>query len=171
MFIWNAGTTWWIWNATAAGAIGAIIANSFLMTIPLWGFHTFKTKYGNKSGLISLVAFWLSFECIHLNWQLSWPWLTLGNVFSTKTNWVQWYEFTGVSGGSLWVLLTNILIFLFIKTRGKSVALLSTTVGVLLLPIGLSYLVHPGAPEAKATTNVVIVQPNIDPYTEKFDVA
>ncbi|CAA9522472.1 MAG: hypothetical protein AVDCRST_MAG96-3002, partial [uncultured Segetibacter sp.] len=46
MFIWNAATTWWIWKATAPGAIGAIIANSFLMSIPLWGFHIFKTKYG-----------------------------------------------------------------------------------------------------------------------------
>ena len=41
MFIWNAGTTWWIWNATAAGAVGAIVANSFLMTIPLVGVSYF----------------------------------------------------------------------------------------------------------------------------------
>ncbi|MGI8634614.1 MAG: hypothetical protein ACR2KZ_04345, partial [Segetibacter sp.] len=144
MFIWNAGTTWWIWNATGAGAIAAIIANSFLMAIPLWGFHTFKTKYGDKSGLLSLIVFWLSFEYVHLNWQLSWPWLTLGNVFSTKTNWVQWYEFTGVGGGSLWVLLTNVLIFLLIKTRRKAnLSILLATVAVLLLPVGLSYLVHP----------------------------
>ncbi|HEX8356572.1 MAG TPA: apolipoprotein N-acyltransferase, partial [Segetibacter sp.] len=91
MFIWNAGTTWWIWNSTAPGAIGAIVANSFLMSIPLWGFHIFKTKYGSRAGHLSLIVFWLTFEYIHLNWQLSWPWLTLGNVFATHTNWIQWY--------------------------------------------------------------------------------
>jgi apolipoprotein N-acyltransferase len=173
MFIWNAGTTWWIWNSTAAGAIGAIIANSFLMTIPLWGFHTFKTRYGNKSGLISLIAFWLSFEYVHLNWQLSWPWLTLGNVFAKHTDWVQWYEFTGVSGGSLWVLLANVIVFELIKTRRSSngFAIPIAAISVLLVPVLVSFLVHPGKPAAKATTNVIIVQPNIDPYSEKFDVA
>ena len=104
MLIWNAGTTWWIWNSTAAGAIGAIIANSFLMGLPLWGFHIFRKKYGDKAGLLSFITFWLSFEYIHLNWQLSWPWLTLGNVFAKKTCWIQWYEITGTCGGSLWVL-------------------------------------------------------------------
>jgi apolipoprotein N-acyltransferase len=173
MFIWNAGTTWWIWNSTAAGAVGAIVANSFLMTIPLWGFHTFKSKYGNKGGLLSLIAFWLSFEYVHLNWQLSWPWLTLGNVFAKHTSWIQWYEFTGVGGGSLWVLSVNVLIFLFIKKTGRSEKIGTGLIAasILFLPVVLSFLVHPKQAEVKATYNVIIVQPNIDPYSEKFDVA
>jgi apolipoprotein N-acyltransferase len=173
MFIWNAGTTWWIWNSTAAGAIGAIIANSFLMCFPLWGFHIFKTKYGSKGGFLSFISFWLSFEYLHLNWQLSWPWLTLGNVFAKSTAWIQWYEFTGVAGGSLWVLLANLMVFKWIggskNTSRMAVAL--QTVAVLLLPILLSWFVQPAKTTAQAATNVVIVQPNIDPYSEKFDVA
>jgi apolipoprotein N-acyltransferase len=172
MFIWNAGTTWWIWNSTAAGAIGAIVANSFLMTLPLWGFHTFKTKYGNKSGLVSLIAFWLSFEYVHLNWQLSWPWLTLGNVFAKHTNWIQWYEFTGASGGSLWVLLVNVLFLLILTTaRSRKIAVTIGMAVVLLFPILLSYLILAKQAQVKSATNVIIVQPNIDPYSEKFDVA
>jgi apolipoprotein N-acyltransferase len=174
MFIWNAGTTWWIWKATAPGAIGAIIANSFLMSIPLWGFHIFKTKYGNKTGYLSFILFWLGFECIHLNWQLSWPWLTLGNVFATRTGWIQWYEFTGVSGGSLWILLSNVMVYDFIKNRNspKRIRALVLTIATLLLPVALSTLLHAtDDTHAQATNNVVIVQPNIDPYSEKFDVA
>ena len=56
-------------------------------------------------------------EYFHLNWQFSWPWLTLGNVFSTVTEFVQWYEYTGVLGGTLWILSINILIFLYIKNK------------------------------------------------------
>ncbi len=174
MLIWNAGTTWWIWNATAPGAIGAIIANSFLMSVPLWGFHIFKTKYGNNTGYISLIVFWLSFEYVHLNWQLSWPWLTLGNVFATHTDWVQWYEFTGASGGSLWVLLANVIIYNAYKNRDNKKRLKAAilTIAILLLPVALSYFVLPPDTATKtATTNVIIVQPNIDPYSEKFDVA
>lgn len=173
MLIWNAGTTWWIWNSTAPGAVGAIVANSFLMCIPLLGYYIFKAKYENKVAYLAFVIFWLSFEYIHLNWQLSWPWLTLGNVFATRTDWVQWYEYTGVSGGSLWVLLTNVMLYIAIKSYKSSVRY--TTVAfaiiILLLPVVLSYLVHPKAAANNATNNVIIVQPNIDPYSEKFDIA
>jgi len=174
MFIWNAGTTWWIWNSTPPGAIAAIVANSFLMSIPLWGYHIFKTKYGSNTGLVSFIVFWLSFEYIHLNWQLSWPWLTLGNVFATHTSWVQWYEFTGSSGGSLWVLLSNVFIFLLLKKKNSSsrLSIIIATVAILFIPVALSYFVHLKTDiKSKGVTNVVIVQPNIDPYSEKFDVA
>ena len=56
-------------------------------------------------------------EYLHLNWDLSWPWLTLGNGFANSPNLVQWYEFTGFLGGSLWVLLMNFLLFRLAKKQ------------------------------------------------------
>jgi apolipoprotein N-acyltransferase len=183
MLIWNIGTTWWIWNSTAAGAIGAIVANSFLMCIPLWGYHVFKTRYGRNIGLVSFIAFWLSFEFIHLNWQLSWPWLTLGNVFASSPEWVQWYEFTGTSGGSLWVLLVNVFLFLLIgrsarENKTTRARIIIATLAVLVLPSIISMFVNPSRKTSEKITsvtsglpNIVVVQPNIDPYDEKFDVS
>lgn len=186
MFIWNVGTTWWIWNSTAAGAIGAIIANSFLMTIPLWGYQIIKARFGNAVGLLSFIAFWLTFEYIHLNWQLSWPWLTLGNVFAIHPNWVQWYEFTGTSGGSLWILVINGLVFILLNSVLKIAANGPQAVDaslhkrrkiilaiVAILPLIVSYCLlwrqtNRTSLSKVTTTNVVIVQPNIDPYNEKF---
>ncbi len=177
--IWNSCTTWWIWNSTDVGSVAAIIANSLLMTLPWWGYHIFKNKYGHKTGFASLVIFWMTFEYIHLNWQLSWPWLTLGNVFATHPNWVQWYEYTGTGGGSLWILIANILLFCLIKKiklkefEIRSIAIYTV---VIIFPIVLSLLVKPGATTnndtAKAASdNVIIVQPNIDPYNDKFDAS
>ena len=40
-------------------------------------------------------------EYMHLNWDLSWPWLTIGNVFAKYPIIVQWYEFTGFLVGLL----------------------------------------------------------------------
>lgn len=176
MLIWNIGSTWWIWNSTAAGAIGAIVANSFLMCLPLWGFHNFYHKYGAKIGLASFILFWLSFEYIHLSWQLSWPWLTLGNVFASTPEWIQWYEYTGASGGSLWVLLTNVLVFIAIKdwkreNNKEKITSSVTAALVIAFPIIISVIIHSNVGVAEtATTNVVIVQPNVDPY-EKFGSA
>lgn len=172
MLIWNIATTWWIWNASEPGAVSAFLANSLIMCLPWLAFRITKRKFGNGFGYVSLIALWLCFEYIHLHdWGLSWPWLTLGNVFATHTKWIQWYEYTGTSGGSLWVMLMNILFFQLLKKRNAQYSIFNfqysiLTLIILLAPIGISYLLE--APVTRnpkpETSNIVIVQPNIDPY-------
>ena len=72
LFIWNTGTTWWLWNSTGFGAIAAILINTTLMCIPWWGFIKMRRHFSESVSLFSLVVFWLSFEYIHLNWSISW---------------------------------------------------------------------------------------------------
>jgi apolipoprotein N-acyltransferase len=171
MLIWNIGTTWWIWNASIPGALGAILTNSLLMCIPWLGFHLIRSRMGNTFGYSSLILFWLSFEYFHLqNWGLSWPWLTLGNVFSTHPDWISWYQVTGASGGSLWILLVNVLLFQWFwqltkHHRFRRVAF-AVTVALIILPIFLSWIttsISFNLPIARKF-QIVIVQPNIDPY-------
>jgi apolipoprotein N-acyltransferase len=38
--------------------------------------------------------------------------MTLGNGFAVSHQWVQWYEYTGVYGGTVWIWIVNILLFL-----------------------------------------------------------
>ena len=109
LLIWNVGTTWWVYNSTAAGGIFAMVVNAILMTIPFAFFYIVRKKSTELIGLTSFIIFYITFEYWHLNWELSWPWLTLGNVFASNTHLVQWYEYTGVLGGSLWILLINVL--------------------------------------------------------------
>jgi apolipoprotein N-acyltransferase len=174
MLIWNAGTTWWIWNSTSIGSVAAIAANALLMCLPWWGYVVFKDKFGRKAGYFSLIAFWMAFEFIHLNWQLSWPWLSLGNVFASQPDWVQWYEYTGIGGGTLWVLVVNMLVYdwMFggeLKSKKGKVKKAVTIVGILIIPIAISYA-NLSLPHFYKGTKpqVVIVQPNIDPYS-KFE--
>ena len=109
-FIWNVATTWWVWNATPA-AILAWILNALFMTIVFQVFHFTKKKVCNKPlGNFILIPYWMAFELLTYHWSIKWPWLNLGNVFSSCHEWIQWYEYTGVAGGSLWVLLVNVLI-------------------------------------------------------------
>src|SRR6185436_7791705 len=108
----------WVANASLPGAIGAFLCNSLIMCVPWILMFITKRKFGTWIGYCSLIIFWLSFEYLHHNWELSWPWLTLGNGFATHPEWVQWYEMTGTTGGSLWILLSNILAFsLFTEYR------------------------------------------------------
>lgn len=170
MFTWNIATTWWIWNASAPGALGAFFANSLLMCFPWLGFKIIKKWLGEKAGYLSLVACWMCFEYLHLHdWGLSWPWLTLGNVFATNPSWIQWYEITGTSGGTLWILSVNIFLFLHIKKNqnretAKSYRNLLMAVALLILPIIISLVGFDTKNLRGERATVVVVQPNIDPY-------
>lgn len=174
MLIWNAGTTWWIWNSTAEGALSAILANSLLMTLPWLGYFSIRKHVSAPMANIAFVAFWMSFEYLHLqDWGLSWPWLTLGNVFAGRPEWIQWYEYTGSSGGTLWVLISNLAAFMLIQNsaswKQKLIApAMQFFLGWILLPLIVSKLLLPNADDNKQTANVVVVQPNVDPYKEKF---
>lgn len=174
MFLtWNITTTWWVWNSTVGGTIMAIVANSLLMTLPvLLHFHIRKRKTHFLKG-ISFIATWVIFEHLHLNWDLSWPWITIGNGLSLYPSMIQWYEYTGALGGTIWVLLVNYLIYLLINTNFKSVKSFLPVIGAVLLPLAASWLIYLSEvsktiPPNKEVTEAVIVQPNVDPYNEKF---
>jgi apolipoprotein N-acyltransferase len=177
---WNVLTTWWIWNASLPGAFGAFFVNSLVMCVPWMLFYATRQKWGGRIAYPALVVCWLAFEFLHHNWELSWPWLTLGNVFATHPEWVQWYQYTGTSGGTTWVLVTNILAFTLFQRfqqEGRSAAYrinLISLVLILAVPLLSSRFIAineqklAAADLAQSTRNVVVVQPNIDPYTEKF---
>jgi len=172
MLIWNVCTTWWIINSTLPGAIAAFLANSLLMSIPWLGFYNVKKRMGSTAGYFSIIFFWLTFEYIHQSWELTWPWLTIGNVFSIHPRWIQWYEYSGTSGGSLWALCINIFGFLVLKKRlGEkrwSIRTISLFIGALVLPLVISYFGLRFIFNPLSSTNIVVVQPNIDPY-KKFE--
>lgn len=175
-FIYNLGSTFWIWNSTEVGGVLAFVFNSLLMTLAFQSFHFAKKFIGNKEGYISLLIIWTAFEYAHFNWELSWPWLAFGDAFSIRTNWIQWYEYVGVLGGTLWVLVVNLLFFLVLKMQFEQSAikrvkrnLIIVSLLFLLIPIGYSYWMMQMPYLKGKTLEVVLVQPNIDPYNEKFN--
>jgi apolipoprotein N-acyltransferase len=172
--IYNVGTTWWIWNADSDGAKMAFILNALLMTVAFQLFHFIKKRLGNKIGYFSFIVVWIGFEFLHYNWELSWPWLTLGNIFSITPSWIQWYEFTGVLGGSLWLLIVNFLLFRLIQNpistsseKRFSPKKIAIPVVVILFPLSLSFWMYYTHQDEGISKEIVIIQPNIDPY-EKF---
>ncbi len=166
-FVWNSITTWWIKNASLGGAAMAILCNALLMAIVFTTFHSVKKRIGEKWGYLLFICFWISFEFLHLDWDLTYPWLNLGNVFANDNGWIQWYEYTGAFGGSLWVLTTNVLVFQVQSSKFKVQSLL-IVLALVIVPIFLSYLINVDELTEKSC-NVVVVQPNIDPYNQKFD--
>lgn len=173
--VWNGITTWWISYATVVGALLAILANSFLMSLILWLGHLARRRFKPGLAYIALTAFWLSFEFFHYHWDIEWPWLNLGNGFANNIKMVQWYEYTGVLGGTLWVWAVNIVLFLLIRNIRHKAGLREIfypAVSVILLiavPVFTSFSIYNSYTEEENPINIVIVQPNIDPYNERYD--
>ena len=113
--VFNLLTTWWIWNATPVGMLMAVIVNSAFMALAFWLFHITKRRFSARPANASLIIYWLAYEYVFTLWDLNWIWLNLGNGFANWPFMVQWYEFTGVSGGSLWILSVNLLVFFAIR--------------------------------------------------------
>ena len=169
---WNISTTWWIVNSTLPGAIFANLVNSSFYSIILLLYSRVKRKIDFKAGALFFITFWIAFEKFHLNWEFSWPWLNLGNVFSERINWIQWYEFTGIFGGSLWVLTSNILLFNLIrkyssfKDPRRFYIRIFPRLIFICIPIIISFLVSQKI-ELGEKFKVLITQPKIDPWDTK----
>ncbi len=169
-FIWNLLTTYWIYFSSPEGAYVAILLNAFIMACIWLLFQKTKRVLGTQRGYFGLITYWLAFEFLHFDWDLSWPWLHLGNVFANYPQIVQWYEYTGALGGSLWILVSNILGYRFLKNifLKKSYLLIGISWLILIVfPIIFSLLRYANYKEQEQPIHVVLVQPNIDPW-DKF---
>jgi apolipoprotein N-acyltransferase len=174
-FIYNTGTTWWIAYADIYGAALAFLANSLVMAFFFACFHIVQKNLTTKWRYLAFPFLWLSFEYMHYHWELSWPWLNLGNIFANQIYCIQWYEYTGVLGGTAWILIVNLLIFKLIKdkwcfniTFREQWNYLSILTIVLLFPIVFSIIRYINYHEIKKPIEIIVTQPNVEPYTEKF---
>ncbi len=171
-FIWNLLCSYWLWNASAFGMMVAVLLNSSMMATVFVFYHYVKKKNNFFVGSVFFIGFWLAMELLHHHWDFAWPWMSLGNAFSSRNNWVQWYEYTGIFGGSLWVLLSNVLLFNAYKNyqaKNYYSKLILIPIAIILLPFAYSIYRYNTYTEKINPCNIVVVQPNIDPYGEKFN--
>jgi len=166
-FIWNLIVTWWVYKASLGGAIFMVIANSALQTIP-WLLYRFSKKIiAPKRALPLFICYYLAFEYIHHVWDLSWPWLTLGNALAASRPFAQFYEFTGTAGGSIWILFVNVLFFKWYQGKLN----LRAPIVAMLLPATVSLVMYFAIDYKNGDAiKVGIIQPNFEPHEEKFNL-
>lgn len=172
--LWNILVTFWVSNSALAAGFVAIALNALFMCVPFVLFHVVKVKTGKIAGYLSFIVFWISYEYLHHHWELSWPWLTLGNSLAQYPKMVQWYEYTGTTGGTLWILLSNFLLYFSFKSwlNNKKYAIVASISWALLIafPIIISINIYSNYQPKGIAQTVEIVQPNFEPHYEKFEV-
>ena len=177
--LWNAFTTFWVCNATVGGGLFAIFANAFQMSLVFGLFRISKRKFTGTLPYIFLALTWIAWERFYFDAEISWPWLVLGNSFARTTWAVQWYEFTGTIGGSLWIWACNLGIFGMLVSlsdgswNGYNLkARAAATAGIILLfilpPVASAVIgkEYKDSMDGDENLEVLIIQPNIDPYNK-----
>ena len=177
--LWNAITTFWVCNATVGGGLFAVFANAMQMSLIFGLFRLSKRHFKGALPYIFLMVTWIAWERFYFDAEISWPWLVLGNSFA-RTIWaIQWYEFTGALGGSLWIWLTNLSLFGLLvalsdgsmfRWNGKARSAAAIwIIAILSIPFIVSSIVgkkYKDSMDSEEQLEVLIVQPNIDPYNK-----
>lgn len=177
--LWNAFTTFWVCNATMGGGLFAIFANALQMSLIFGLFRLSKKKFTGSLPYIFLMVMWIAWERFYFDAEISWPWLVMGNSFAQSTWAIQWYEYTGTLGGSLWIWACNLGLFGLLVSlsdgrwhsfnwKAKTAAITGICT-VLILPFILSAVIgnrYKNAMNEGEQLEVLIIQPNIDPYNK-----
>ena len=173
-FLWNVMSTFWVANTAFVAGVFAIGLNSFFMAGVVWIFYKIHHHFTQSFSYWILAGLWISFEYLHLHWEIAWPWLNLGNAFAQRPGWIQWYEITGAFGGTLWVWMMNISLYvIFIKWMSQERIRWSQGVFPLLifsLPIIYSQFLSSRYHAEGVDFQIVAVQPNFEPHHEKFNI-
>ncbi len=146
---------------------------ALLMSLAFWLYYRMRLVSTRAWSYAGLICFWIAYEYLHQTWDLAFPWMNLGNGFAQSHYLVQWYEYTGVYGGTYWVLMSNILVFETYRAyntivpQNRRYILAGRTAAHILIPVIISLSIYFTYTEKVNPANVVVVQPNIDPY-EKF---
>lgn len=189
--IWNTITTYWVSYATLPGGIAAVLLNAFQMSLVFWFYRLFKKQILKRDGAskdsfipyLFFIVTWLGWEHYYFDAEVSWPWLVLGNAFAGSIKSVQWYEYTGTLGGSLWILLSNVLLYRIIvkevrrdRSVGENIyqrrqryALYGGYAALAVLPFIISFVMFSSYEEKERPCEFVLLQPNIEPYQDKFN--
>ena len=182
--VWNTASIYWVYNAISAynGTLTAIPVSlipfglgALLMTFAFWLFYRLSKYSGKNIAYLGLISFYISLEYLQQTWDLAFPWMTLGNGLAGMHQLAQWYDYTGVYGGSLWILLSNILAFeTYKKIKTQTGYLKFRSIGIwaliVIIPMGISLIKYFTAVQQGTPSNVVVVQPNIDPYLKLTDI-
>ncbi len=143
----------WMRVASMTGAIAVILGLAFLMSFALWLAHLIRLKTTGYLWYPAVIIFWLSYEFLSLNVNIVSPWLNLGNGLAKDILFVQSFLTTP-----------------FQKSLKRTVLIILWAL-VLAIPVSVSLIRYSQIEDNDlSASEIVIIQPNYDPYSLKFTV-
>ena len=167
-----------------AGGFITMVIHSALLTLPLVLYYYTRKRLGAylKSATVFTLPFiWVTIEYLYALPEVSFPWVTAGNAFTTALHKIQFIEITGVYGISFWALNIGCLLFMIIEKasvskdslpmffKRKEVIYISIIIIVLFFLPDIysittkSYSKY-NEDKSEGKLRISIVQPNVNPW-------
>lgn len=163
------------------GGLLTMILYPITYMIPIFSFYFIKNQLrilipGNI--IIPMLVFppvWISFEYLMTLTEVSFPWLTIGNAFTTQVDKIQFIDITGVFGISAWCLYISVflcLLFIYAREQNgfnfRNIIFSSIIIILYISPNFYSSFSYSKskytADYNKDTIKIGILQPNINPW-------
>ncbi len=162
---------WILKTANLSFLIGLLIVIPYVLLISP---YIILKKKGNRFTLVYFIAAWLSAELIQSHFQLGSPFYNLGNNLGANAKLIQWYEFTGAAGGTLWILAVNVSLFSLIselkKNKTKWLKNSAIAFSLFLLPAIVSLVTYKTYKEKGSLSEVLIIHPSTDCRDVKYRI-
>lgn len=167
---WNIATLWWLGEVTWLAPLAATLVHTTLFSLVLYLYNRVWRRASRLTSYTILTSGWVAAEWLYqYNSEISFPWINIGNSFGSSPWMVQWYEYTGILGGTLWVLLVNLLIFEAIvstASKGWLYKKLAPALLLIIVPIMVSLYRYQSYSHQGKEVEVTALQPNIDPLSQ-----
>jgi apolipoprotein N-acyltransferase len=162
---------WVLQTANLGFLIGFVILIPFLLLLSP---YILLLKSGNKFAYLYFISAWLAVEMIQSLSPIGLPFYNLGHSLATNPKIIQWYEYTGSAGGTIWVLATNFLIYSLgkniMKNRQKLATQIAFVIGVFFVPLITSILIFNNYKEKGISEEVLVIHPSTDNHDVKYRI-
>jgi apolipoprotein N-acyltransferase len=117
------------------------IVQAIVFAIAFSGYSFSYQSLGSRLGKFTIIFFWLGIEYILL--KLPWREQTifLTDAIQLRPEWVKWNSYTGYLGSTLWILITNLLLYMAVFKGKSNWYLLAITIICLAAPIIYSLII------------------------------
>ncbi len=172
LFFANISVVYWISKTSLVASFCIYFINSSILIIPFFVFVLFRRNRSKWFLYLAFTAIWISVEFLHSRSILAFPFLNLGYSLSGMPKIIQFYEYTGIIGGSLWIIICNILSYeLLAEMKRKTTAAIykmAILIFFLLLPVFLSLIIYQKQYQLKESVVVSILHYPIKCHEEKY---
>ncbi len=175
IFFANLISSFWMFKL---GIINMIIIAAIysLCFLPAFYFYSLAKKINEFLGYFIFILGWFFIEYSHTAIDWGFPIQTLGYGLANDTRWIQWYEITGVFGGTLWILTLNALLFaVWLRYQQQKKAARKSVLVFLFIffiPVLFSWFIFlrdQPIPETREI-KVMTLHSNLDCYSEKYEM-
>lgn len=148
-------------------AFGGLLLVPLLWTLPFAAALPYRQRWGRLPGFVVLVTLYLAVETGFSQGVFDFPWPVLGLTQADALSLIQFSEFTGVTGLSLWVLVLNGFFFSVVTAKRPKRRFMLSAATVLLLTVSALFgewrrhLLF----DTPRVVTVGLVQPAVDSYT------